>query len=128
MIDWSRVLTKEEQDYQDKKTLTSKIATERYRVECGGILVDGLKISTDDRSKLLISGAALEAIIDSNYVLKWKVGENFIFLTGEQIINIARKIRHHVQSCFDREAELLELLNSGNFNEEMLMEGWSDLV
>ena len=100
------------------------IAARRYEAEVGGITLNGVQIDTDDRSKLLINGAALEATIDPTYVMQWKTSGGFIELTAMQVIGIARAVRAHVQACFDREAELLAALEAGTFTEEMLEQGW----
>lgn len=102
----------------------AEIAARRYLSEISGITVSGLHINTDDRSKLLINGAALEATIDPEYVMQWKAGDGFVQLTGAQVISIARAVRAHVQACFDREAELLAALNTGTFTDAMLEQGW----
>lgn len=100
------------------------IAARRYEAEIGGITINGLQINTDDRSKLLINGAALETTIDPAYVMQWKTPDGFVELTGAQVIGIARAVRAHVQACFDREAELLAALDAGTFTEAMLEQGW----
>ena len=124
MINWAAVITKEDIELDILSQTRNRIANKRYSVEVGGMDVAGLMISTDDRSKLLINGAAFEAMIDPNYVLKWKTEDGFVELNAEQVIFIARSIRAHVQTCFDRESELIADLNAGTFTEEMLNNGW----
>lgn len=104
--------------------MTQVIASRRYQAEIGGIRLSGIEIATDDRSKLLINGAALEAVIDPDYTMQWKAGDSFIPLTGVQVIEIARAVRAHVQACFDRESELLEALSSGLLTDDMIEQGW----
>lgn len=100
------------------------IAARRYQAEVAGITIGGMRIETDDRSKLLINGAAVEAMIDPAYTMQWKTSEGFVELTGAQVIGIARAVRAHVQACFDREAELLAALGGGTLTDEMLEQGW----
>lgn len=100
------------------------IAARRYEAEGGGITLNGFQINTDDRSKLLINGAALEATIDPAYVMQWKTPAGFIELSATQVIGIARAVHAHVQACFDREAELLAELEAGTLTNEMLEQGW----
>jgi hypothetical protein len=100
------------------------IAERRWEVEVGGIVVAGLAIATDDRSKLLINGAAVEAMLDPDYQMQWKTPDGFVELSGSQVLAIARAVRAHVQACFDREAELLAELEAGTFTEAMLDQGW----
>ncbi|MGE8501699.1 MAG: DUF4376 domain-containing protein [Pseudomonas sp.] len=100
------------------------IAARRYEAEVGGITLNGVHIDTDDRSKLLINGAALEATFDPAYTMQWKTAGGFVELTGAQVIGVARAVRAHVQACFDREAELHEALEAGALTDEMLGQGW----
>lgn len=100
------------------------IASRRYQAEVAGITLAGMHINTDDRSKLLINGAALDATIDPEYVMQWKMANGFVELTAGQVIGIARAVRAHVQACFDREAELLAALEAGTLTDEMLEQGW----
>jgi hypothetical protein len=55
---------------------------------------------------------ALKAMQDSEYSCRWKGVGGFIELTAPQILAIADDVRSHVQSCFDREAELLPLIDA----------------
>lgn len=100
------------------------VAARRYAAEIAGITINGLQINTDDRSKLLINGAALEATIDPAYTMQWKTSAGFVELTAAQVIGIARAVRAHVQACFDREAELLAALEDGTLTDAMLEQGW----
>lgn len=100
------------------------IAARRYKAETSGITLNYIPISTEDRSKLLINGAALEATIDPEYTMQWKTPSGFVTLTASEVIAIARAVRSHVQACFDREAELLQALADGTLTDDMLEQGW----
>lgn len=100
------------------------IAAKRYEVEIGGIEVSGMRVDTDDRSKSLILGAAVETLVDPAYVMQWKTSGVFIELAAPQIMAVARAVRAHVQACFDREAALLAALADQSFVPAMLEEGW----
>lgn len=108
----------------DSRDMPQVIAARRYEAEISGITLNDIEVATDDRSKLLINGAALEAVFDPDYTMQWKAGEGFVSLTGAQVIGIARAVRAHVQACFDREAELLEAVANGTFDDAMLEDGW----
>ena len=118
------IKTREDLEQEAKKGLVSKIAARRWQAETSGININGLTVETDDRSKLLINGAALEATIDPEYVMQWKTSNGFVELTGGQVIGVARAVRAHVQACFDREAELLAELEAGRLTDDMLEQGW----
>ncbi|QIG20497.1 DUF4376 domain-containing protein [Pseudomonas monteilii] len=103
---------------------TSLIAARRYQTETAGIELQGMQVATDDRSKLLINGAALRASREPGYTLRWKTGDGFIDLSGVQVLAMADAVADHVQRCFDREAELLTAVADGSITAEMLEQGW----
>lgn len=123
-IDWSQLVTPEDKAAIAANDKRDRIAARRYKAEIAGIVINDMQINTDDRSKLLINGAALEATIDPAYVMQWKTPAGFVELAGAQVIGIARAVRAHAQACFDREAELLAKLESGVLTDEMIEEGW----
>ena len=103
---------------------TAQIAARRYTAEIAGTTIDGMPIDTGRDSQGLITGAAVQAIIDPTYSLHWKTSAGFVELTGQQILGVASMVRAHVQACFNREAELLDAVTDGSITTEMLEEGW----
>ena len=102
----------------------SMIAARRYTAETAGITIQGMPIDTGRDSQGLITGAAVQAIIDPAYSLHWKTSAGFVELTGAQIIGVASAVRAYVQGCFDREAELLGAVADETITAAMLDEGW----
>lgn len=98
-----------------KERKRSEIAAARFEAETAGI--DGIK--TDRESQALITGAALKAMQDSTYTCRWKTESGFVELTALQISAVADAVRAHVQGCFDREAELLPLIDAAESPEEL---------
>lgn len=97
----------------------AEIAAMRFEKETSGITVFGATIDTDRDSQALITGAALAAVIDSGYSLNWKTESGFVHLTAPEILAIAQAVRAHVQACFDREAELVALVDAAETAEEL---------
>ena len=95
-----------------KESKRSEVASARFEAETAGIDVNGFTVRTDRESQALVTGAALQAIVDYDYECRWKTSEGFVHLSAEQIKYIAHAVRAHVQSCFDREAELLPLIDA----------------
>lgn len=120
------IKTREDLEQEAKQSLVSRIAARRYKAETSGITLNYIQISTEDRSKLLINGAALEATIDPEYTMQWRTPSGFVTLTASEVIAIARAVRAHVQACFDREAVLLQALQEGALTDEMLDQGWPE--
>lgn len=102
----------------------SLIAERRWQAEVAGVLLGGIRIETDDRSKLLINGAALRANRNADYVLRWKTTTGFIDLTAPQVLAVADAVSEQVQHCFDREDALLNAVADGSITAEMLEQGW----
>lgn len=100
------------------------IASTRFNHEIAGIIVQGTQIDTDRASQSLITGAALSAMLDDEYVCTWKAATGAVLLNAVQLIGVATAVRTHVQACFDRECELLAAVADGSFTEAMLTEGW----
>jgi len=102
-----------------KERKRSEIAAARWEAETAGIDVNGFTVRTDRESQALITGAALKAMQDSTYSCRWKTESGFVELTAPQILAIADAVRAHVQGCFDREAELLPLIEAATSPEEL---------
>lgn len=100
------------------------IAERRWKAETGGIVLGGMPVDTDDRSKLLINGAALRASRDSSYTLHWKTVEGFIDLPADQVLIMADAVSDHVQACFTRESELQAAVVDGSITNVMIEQGW----
>ncbi|MGS0736166.1 DUF4376 domain-containing protein [Pseudomonas sp. GG8] len=101
-----------------------QIAAVRYMHETASITVGSVAIDTGRDSQALITGAALSAVIDPEYVCVWKTINGPVELTATQLIGVAAAVRAHVQACFDREGQLLAALAEGAFTVDMLDEGW----
>jgi hypothetical protein len=89
-----------------KEVKKAEIAAARYEAETAGIRYGDYEIATDRDSQSLITGAALAAIQDTSYTVRWKTRSGFITLTSGQILAAAQAVRAHVQECFDKEADL----------------------
>jgi hypothetical protein len=110
-----------QQEY--KSLVKAEIKERRDKVIEAGTTVNGINIATDDVSQQRITGAALAATVDPSTTVRWKLpDDSFVTLDAAQVIAIAQAVRTHIQACFDREAELLEALNSGQSYD--LNAGW----
>ena len=95
------------------------IVAARYEREIAGVEVNGILIDTGRDSQALITGAALAAMLDDDYSLNWKTTSGFIHLSAPEIIAVAQAVRAHVQKCFDREGELVALVDAAQTAEEL---------
>lgn len=87
--------------------LKAYAAARRWQVETGGILVEGIHVATDDRSKVLIAGARLAAQADPSFTTKWAALDGSVHeLTAAQVIAISDAVLTHVKAAFATFAEV----------------------
>lgn len=123
-INTSLLVTAEAKAEDAKAANKAAIAARRYVAETGGITLNGMAIDTGRDSQALITGARLAGMDDPTYVCNWKTPEGFLQLDADTVKAIATAVRAHVQACFDREADLLAMLDAGSYTEASLDEGW----
>lgn len=83
------------------------IAAKRWEKEVGGIDVDGLFIATDDRSKMMISGARVAAQGNPEFSTQWKTATgDFLMVDAATIIAVSDAVLDHVARCFAVEAAI----------------------
>ncbi|WP_435607733.1 DUF4376 domain-containing protein [Pseudomonas knackmussii] len=105
--------------------LKALIAARRWQQVQAGTNADGVHLDTSDTSQVKITGAALEATLDSSYSCDWKASDGtWVTLNATQILAIARAMRAYIQACYDREKVLAEEVDAGTFTSSMLGEGW----
>lgn len=76
-------------------------ADKRWRVETGGIVLGGLPVATDDRSKLMIAGARISAQSDPEFETDWAVGLTAsATIDAAQVLAISDAVLNHVHNCF----------------------------
>ncbi|WP_160286820.1 DUF4376 domain-containing protein [Pseudomonas knackmussii] len=101
------------------------IAARRWLQVQAGTDVDGIHLDTSDTSQVKITGAALEATLDSSYSCDWKSADGtWVTMDAAQILAIARAMRAYIQACYDREKALAAEVDAGTFTDAMLDEGW----
>ncbi|WP_062381974.1 DUF4376 domain-containing protein [Pseudomonas abietaniphila] len=121
---WEKLAQAPDPDPQPTPDWPALIAARRYQAETSGTTISDMPIDTGRDSQGLITGAALQALIDPNYSLHWKTSAGFVDLTGQQVIGVASAVRAFVQACFNRESDLLDAVAAGTITAEMLEDGW----
>ena len=107
-----------------KRQKRDTIAAARYEAETGGVTVAGVTVRTDRESQALITGAALKAMQDADYVCRWKTVDGFVELNSLQILGVADAVREHVQEAFDKEANLFGDIESAQTPEDLELIAW----
>lgn len=84
-----------------RKHLTAYAADRRWRKENGGIVVGGVPIATDDRSKQMIIGARLAADADPDWTTQWVGADGSVHpVNAAAMIAISDAVQAHVNACF----------------------------
>ena len=103
----------------------AEIAAARYEAEVAGIEVNGVSIATNRDSQALLTGAAVSAMLDDAYTVQWKQPDGtFVTLTANQIIELGKTVRAHVETCFNREKELYAEIAAAQTAEEVEQIKW----
>lgn len=99
-------------------------AAKRYDAETGGIVVAGMIVATDDRSKTLLAGARIKADSDVNHTVRFKTGAGFVTLDAAQIVTVSDAVLEHVQACFDAEGDILAAIGDGTVTTVAQIDEW----
>jgi hypothetical protein len=90
-------------------------AFKRWQKESGGIIVAGVPVATDDRSKLMITGARIAADADPNFSTPWVGVDGDVYpLTAAQIVAISNAVSAHVAECFAIYATIKSGIDDGS--------------
>ncbi|MRX32804.1 DUF4376 domain-containing protein [Aminobacter sp. MDW-2] len=84
----------------------ASLAAKRWEVENGGMVVGGMAVFTDDRSKLLINGAYRKAEKDPAVIINFKSAAGWVTLDAATAIALGDALFDHIQASFDRESVL----------------------
>lgn len=87
-------------------------ADKRWRVEVGGIMVSGIAVPTDDRSKTMIGRAARtnSTVTETPFVV---AGVNYGVLTKAQFVALDAAIDEHVAATFETLASVIADIEAG---------------
>jgi len=83
--------------------LKAYAADKRWRVETGGIVVNGATIQTDRASQAMITGLYTYAAVAKPDSIPYKAEGGFVSLTAAQAVAIGLAVGAHVQACFAAE-------------------------
>ena len=98
----------------------AEIAAARYAKETGGFDFNGVKIATDRGSQALLTAAVVTARFDPEFRTKWKCDDgSFVTLDAMQLRAIGDAVTAFIEGCFSREAELCELVEFAQTQEEL---------
>lgn len=97
-----------------KSELSVYAAQKRWEKETGGIVLNGVPVGTDDRSKLMIMGVRLRAAGNPDLIENWAPGNGNIYpLNASQLIAISDAVGQHVSACFATYSQVKANIDSG---------------
>ncbi len=88
-------------------------ASKRYAIETGGIVINGMSITTDRASQSMITGAYSYVQANPTVTVKFKTAVGFVELTAEQMTAVANAVGAHVQASFAAEGEVTNRIVAG---------------
>lgn len=88
-----------------------ELASCRFFVETGGIMIGDVLVRTDRESQAQLSSAVTSLREGYVQTVPWKGGNGVWVQVGlEEITPVAQAVSVHVQNCFSREKELADLV------------------
>lgn len=89
------------QEVAARDRLVAYAAERRWRKEVGGIVVAGVPVATDDRSKLMVTGARVAAQADSGWATVWHGADGQTYpIDAASLIAISDAVQAHVNAGF----------------------------
>lgn len=118
----------------------AEIADARWRVETGGITIDGVEIATDRESQAKIQAVALTTLsrllkdslpVDFQTIVdklpakvNWKGKSAWLDLDDSKIISTAMAVFNHVQNAYNKEKEIQSLIDAATTVAELEAVKW----
>ena len=95
------------------------VSNKRWEIETGGLyLPDQTYIPTDDRTKLLVTGARIKVDTEPTHTIRFKLNGAFVTLTSEGIVAISNAILEHTQKAFNVEDIIINKINNNEISTE----------
>lgn len=97
-----------------KRKLIARLAERRWEVETSGTLINNIFVATDDRSKIMLTGAYMAATANPEFTTIWKTDTAWITLDVNTIKGIYFGVAEHINKCFCREKTILDIINGSS--------------
>ncbi|PZU95055.1 MAG: hypothetical protein DI527_02055 [Chelatococcus sp.] len=105
------------QDSAAKAALVAYAADRRWRLEVGGILVGSVPVATDDRSKLMITGARVAAMADPGWSTVWHGADGATYpVDAAAMVAISDAVQAHVNAGFATFAAIKAAIEAGTIS------------
>ncbi len=105
-----------------KPSFKAQAAEERYRKEVSGVsyVVQGINVTLDtsrDGRNIFVQKLAFMADGDT---VNWKFPEAWLLLTKSDLADVVQTGAAHIQSCFDWEKSISDLIDAAQTKQELL--------
>lgn len=98
-----------------KDTLRAYARERRWQAEIAGIIIAGVPVSTDDRSKMMIIGARMAAEADPDWATVWQGADGGSYpLDATAMIAISDAVQAYVNTTFATLATVLNDIDAGD--------------
>lgn len=114
------VLSEDERVEIIRTRLKLELEKHRFSQENSGINYEGAFFPSDRQTRSMITSILL-IDTDSSRTYNWKIpgSNNYFEVNKTQLKEISMLILQHVEDCFDREKNILQLINSVSTLEEI---------
>jgi len=103
-----------------REMYVSETGKARYELEINGIDYNGKTIPTDIETQNKINILQMYVTIRPAAIVKFKrPNGRFIDLNANQVNAVAEMVNDHVQACFSREAEIVDLIDAATTKAEL---------
>lgn len=100
-----------------QEELRTYSASKRFAAETGGIVLNNVQIDTSRDSQNMIANAHSYIVNSGAASSRFKSRSGWMVFSADEVKNIALAVGAHVQSCFDREAEVDQLIAAGSIKD-----------
>lgn len=99
-----------------------EISQERYSEEVQTLVtVDGVEYPINKES-IFAMDSKISSLADDDDVVKWKAKFTYVDLTKQQLVDIANICKQKVQSLYDKEAQIYDLIDQETYDDDTIME------
>lgn len=101
----------------------SDLSHKRWEVATGGVIIDGINVQSDDKSKDEMAGYVTESIVNGLVNVNWKLADGtFKVYTVQEFKKVYQFVAKYRNDCFGVEREKLDEINETG--ETDLETGW----
>lgn len=94
-----------------KQSLLNELSSARRIAEFAGITINNIAVPTDRESQAMLTAAYILLKDEIQQAIDYKTSSGFVQLDLQAITAISQAVSLHVQACFTREKQLIDVIN-----------------